>query len=191
MPLNYIKQHNDSGFFSHNHFLLAMGPSGSRRIPFVSSEPAIPVTGTRADLVHQANPLQIRVSPPPCSEKANSNPMMRDLEKGLPFTEPLRMPNRAYIPATLSMHSAGVQFPSVYAESERSSSTVPMLFESPPKRRNFFTRMIMAPFDLLELLLKRWLRPSDDCLRCVRVTYWIVLIVGGIITTVIALLPFL
>jgi hypothetical protein len=51
--------------------------------------------------------------------------------------------------------------------------------------------IVMAPCDCVEWVLNKWGKPSKDCMNCVKVTYWIVLIVGGIVSTVMAIAPFL
>lgn len=51
--------------------------------------------------------------------------------------------------------------------------------------RKFFT----APIDGIAALVRKCY-PSDDCMRCVKCTYWIVLIIGGIVTAIVALKPF-
>ena len=59
-----------------------------------------------------------------------------------------------------------------------------------PRRRFCFVRIIMAPVDGIIWALQRWGRPSDNTIRCVKVTYWIAVIMGGIISTIITLAPF-
>lgn len=119
------------------------------------------------------------------------------LEQGLVLKQetPVQIPGRAFIPCAPSMVSEGVQFPtaSMYAVSEMGDPPGISMSEKslPRKRRNIFMRMLMAPFDFMEWILQKWMKPSEDCMRCARLTYWIVLIVGGIITTVVALAPFL
>jgi hypothetical protein len=56
--------------------------------------------------------------------------------------------------------------------------------------RNRFLKIIMAPVDLVEWVIEQWWNPSDSCMRCIRVTYWLVLIIGGIVSIVVALAPF-
>ena len=51
--------------------------------------------------------------------------------------------------------------------------------------------LLMAPCDFVEWVMNKWGSPSEDCMNCVKVTYWIVLIVGGIISTVMAVAPFI
>lgn len=85
-----------------------------------------------------------------------------------------------------STRSIGVNAPSI----NLSSSAPEAEYEPKRKRRNWFTRIVMAPCDLLEWALKRWCAPSENCINCVKVTYWIVLIVAGIIGTVITIAPF-
>jgi len=51
--------------------------------------------------------------------------------------------------------------------------------------------LLMAPCDFVEWVMNKCGSPSEDCMNCVKVTYWIVLIVGGIISTVLAVAPFL
>jgi hypothetical protein len=63
--------------------------------------------------------------------------------------------------------------------------------ESKRKNRSWFMNIVMAPCDCVEWVLNNWGKPSKDCMNCVKVTYWIVLIVGGIVSTVMAIAPFL
>jgi hypothetical protein len=73
--------------------------------------------------------------------------------------------------------------------SERTTFSVEM--PSQRNSRSWLMNILMAPVDLVEWVLKKWKAPSDDCMRCVRVTYWTVLIVGGIISIVVTIAPFL
>jgi hypothetical protein len=67
------------------------------------------------------------------------------------------------------------------------------LYPAPEVRRerNCFMKIIMAPCDLLEWILKKWCRPTENCINCLKVIYWAVLIVGGIIGAVVAISPLL
>jgi hypothetical protein len=49
----------------------------------------------------------------------------------------------------------------------------------------------MAPCDFLAWILKKCIAPSDSLVRGVQVIYSIVLIIGGIIAIVTALLPYM
>lgn len=51
--------------------------------------------------------------------------------------------------------------------------------------------ILMTPVDAVEWVLKKWMSPSDDCMQFLRITYWTVLIVGGIISAVVTIAPFL
>jgi len=42
-------------------------------------------------------------------------------------------------------------------------------------------KIIMAPCDGVEWLISKWCSPSEECMRCMQVTYWTVLVVGGVI----------
>jgi hypothetical protein len=57
--------------------------------------------------------------------------------------------------------------------------------------RCWLMNILMAPCDCVEWMVSKWGKPSKDCMNCVKVVYWIVLIVGGIISTVVAVAPFL
>lgn len=84
------------------------------------------------------------------------------------------------VSAGIETRSVGVNAPSV------------VLLEKPKrKRRCCLMRFLMAPCDFLEWLIKKWWHPNEDCLRCVNVTYWVVVIVGGIISAVISIAPIL
>jgi hypothetical protein len=63
--------------------------------------------------------------------------------------------------------------------------------QSSRKQRCWLTKVIMAPWDLLERALMHSCAPSDNCMKGVQVTYWIVLIVGGAISAITALAPHL
>ena len=117
-------------------------------------------------------------------------------------TSPIVIP-RAHIPS-YRPRSRGVRsqacsarpMPSVHAGSTHlaGSQTSPTLEEgigSKRKNRGWFMNIVMAPCDFVEWTLKKWGNPSKDCMNCVKVTYWIVLIVGGIVSTVMAIAPFL
>lgn len=56
-----------------------------------------------------------------------------------------------------------------------------------PRKRSWFMRILMAPCKAVEWLLKKWCTPSENCVRCVNVTYLLVLIIGGIVSAVAAL----
>jgi len=91
------------------------------------------------------------------------------------------------------MPSVGVGSDVVYLETRSIGVNVPSValtaeLEPEPRRRNCLLRILMAPCDFVEGLIRKWWQPNEDCMRCVKVTYWIVLIVGGIIS---AVLPFL
>jgi hypothetical protein len=77
--------------------------------------------------------------------------------------------------------------------SSRSSPTPDSPDEGRNRRRNrcWLMNILMAPCDFVEWLVNKWGKPSNECMDCVKVTYWIVLIVGGIVTTVMAVAPFL
>lgn len=84
--------------------------------------------------------------------------------------------------------------PSVHAGSAHPSHTSAPLEEemgSKRKSRCRFMNIVMAPCDFVERIMKKWGNPSKDCINCIKVTYWIVLIVGGIVSTVMAIAPFL
>jgi hypothetical protein len=66
----------------------------------------------------------------------------------------------------------------------------PSTTSTPPKKRSWFKKIIMAPVDFAEWLVKKWGNPSDACMKWFRVIYWTVLIVGGIISAIVTLAPF-
>jgi hypothetical protein len=66
----------------------------------------------------------------------------------------------------------------------------PELPKSEPKRRNWFMRILIAPCDCLEWAIKKLFSPTEGCMRCVKLTYWVVLIAGGIISAVVTIAPF-
>ena len=74
---------------------------------------------------------------------------------------------------------------------EESQTATPMEGRSKRRDRCWFMNILMGPCDFVEWGLKKWGTPSRDCMNCVKVTYWIVLIVGGIVSTVMAVAPFL
>src|SRR5271154_4984761 len=55
------------------------------------------------------------------------------------------------------------------------------------RRRSRVMRWLRAPLDALESLLRKWFAPSDNCMRCINITYWVIIIVTAIISTAIAL----
>ena len=57
--------------------------------------------------------------------------------------------------------------------------------------RTWFMKLLMIPYHCVEWMINQWGKLSKDCMDCVKVTYWIVLIVGGIVSTVMVLAPFL
>jgi hypothetical protein len=149
--------------------------------PLSYSEPAIP----RANSWTELEPLRQFRSP---------------ISPGLNFCEKSSLTPPAELRSRIPTHRARVMVTSEAAQSfsaahsgllSGDSPSHPSLVGQPQKKRHFFKRIIMAPFDFLDTSLKKWLKPTDDCMRCVRLTYWVVLIVGGIITTAIAIAPFL
>jgi hypothetical protein len=50
-------------------------------------------------------------------------------------------------------------------------------------------KVVMTPIESITTLIRKCY-PSQDCMRCVKVTYWIVLTIGGIVGIVVALAPF-
>jgi len=51
-------------------------------------------------------------------------------------------------------------------------------------------KIFTAPVDGIAAVVRKCY-PSDDCLRCVKCTYWIVLIIGGLVGAIVAIKPFL
>ena len=93
------------------------------------------------------------------------------------------------------MQSRGIGSDVAYIETRSVGVNVPAVLsaelEPEPKRRNCCLRILMLPCDLIEALIKKWWQPNEECMHCVKVTYWIVLIVGGIISAIVAIVPFL
>src|SRR5579859_1447149 len=48
----------------------------------------------------------------------------------------------------------------------------------PRRHRPLWKKILMAPIDGLTWVIKKWCNPSEECLRCVQITYWFVIIVG-------------
>jgi hypothetical protein len=61
--------------------------------------------------------------------------------------------------------------------------------KSGKRQRHCLIKVIMAPCDALEWALHKCFSPDENCSRCLKVMYWMVLIVGGIVSTVTALGP--
>lgn len=83
--------------------------------------------------------------------------------------------------ACLETRSFGVNVP----------SGLSVELEPAPRRRNCLLRILMFPCDLLEALIRKWCEPNERCIHCLKVTYWIVLIVGGICSAILTLAPLL
>lgn len=81
--------------------------------------------------------------------------------------------------AYLGTRSFGVNAPAVFSAE----------LEPEPRKRNCLIKCLMFPCDLLEALIKKWWQPNEQCVHCVKITYWMVLIVGGIISAVYPFLP--
>jgi hypothetical protein len=67
----------------------------------------------------------------------------------------------------------------------------PPALELGKKRKNklqMVKKMLTASIDGIAALVRKCY-PSDDCLRCVNCTYWIVLIIGGVVTAIVAIRP--
>src|SRR5277367_1329614 len=59
-------------------------------------------------------------------------------------------------------------------------------------RRPWWKKVFMAPVDgIIWLMDKFCFKPSDECLQCVQMTYFVVLILGAIISAVVTILPLL
>jgi hypothetical protein len=59
-------------------------------------------------------------------------------------------------------------------------------------RRSWWKKVLMAPVDgIIWLVEKFCFKPSDECLQCVQMTYFVVLILGAIISAVVTVLPLL
>jgi hypothetical protein len=84
-----------------------------------------------------------------------------------------------------NIQDAQTQTPSIFLAPDTSSS------RRSKGRRCWFTKIVMAPCDFLAWILGKCTAPSDNLVRGVQVVYSIVLIVGGIIAIVTALLPYM
>lgn len=116
-----------------------------------------------------------------------------------------RLPSKVYIqpipqvPVSLRNHESRPNVPQVRSigvsaqEQMRSIGINTELPRAPEvrKKRNWFMKVIMTPCDLLAWGLKKWCQPNENCINCIKVTYWLVLIVAGIIGAVVAIAPFL
>jgi hypothetical protein len=60
----------------------------------------------------------------------------------------------------------------------------------PHRKRTWFKRIIMAPIEALENLIKKRWTPSENTIICIRTTYYILVIVGAIISIITTLTPF-
>jgi len=58
----------------------------------------------------------------------------------------------------------------------------------PPKRPLWLT-ILLAPYLAIEYCLKSWCSPSPECMRCVQISYWMVIMISGILTLVVAMSP--
>lgn len=93
------------------------------------------------------------------------------------------------------MQSRGVGNDVAYIETRSFGVNAPAVFsaelEPEPRKRNCLVKCLMLPYDLLEGLIKKWWEPNENCMHCVKITYWMVLIVGGIISAIMTVVPFL
>ena len=58
-----------------------------------------------------------------------------------------------------------------------------------PARRPLWLTIVLAPYLAIEYILKSWCSPSPECMRCVQISYWMVIMVSGMITLVLAMSP--
>ena len=58
-----------------------------------------------------------------------------------------------------------------------------------PERKPLCLRILLVPYTLIAWILTSWCSPSPECMRCVQISYWMVIMVSGIITLVLALSP--
>ena len=84
-----------------------------------------------------------------------------------------------------NIQDAQTQTPSIFLAPDISPS------RRSKRRRCWFTKVLMAPCDFLARILKKCIAPSDGLVRGVQVIYSIVLIIGGLIAIVTALLPYM
>ena len=90
------------------------------------------------------------------------------------------------------MESRGIGSDVAYLETRSFGVNVPAAeLELEPRRRSCCIRILMLPCDLVEAVIKKWWQPNEECMHCVKVTYWLVLIFGGIISAVLSIIPFL
>jgi hypothetical protein len=55
------------------------------------------------------------------------------------------------------------------------------------RKRPLWKKVLKAPYKGAKYILKKWRNPSPECMHCVQMTSWIVVIVSAIIGTVITL----
>jgi hypothetical protein len=55
-------------------------------------------------------------------------------------------------------------------------------------KRPLWKKVLKAPYKGAKYVVKKWRNPSPECMRCVQMTSWIVVIVSAIIGTVITLI---
>jgi hypothetical protein len=70
----------------------------------------------------------------------------------------------------------------------RGRSNKPHAEEQSPNCGATLLKILKTPLKFIKWGLRKWLSPSEDCMRCVNVTYWVVLIIGGILSAVVALI---
>ena len=82
------------------------------------------------------------------------------------------------------------QFFNIHINSETMGSPTIGAIGTPPKKRSLLMKILRAPLDFIERIIRKWKNPSEIWMKRIQVAYWIVLMICGIITTAIALAPF-
>jgi hypothetical protein len=98
-------------------------------------------------------------------------------------------PSASGLPAfTQVIYTGTERIPHPTSRSARGSDpSIDSQSKSPRKRRSWIMKILCAPSDFVKWVIKKWFAPSDECMRCVNITYWLVLIVGGMVSAVVAL----
>jgi hypothetical protein len=55
------------------------------------------------------------------------------------------------------------------------------------RKRPLWKKVLKAPYKGAKYVVKKWMNPSPECMRCVQMTSWIVVIISAIIGTVVTL----
>lgn len=129
--------------------------------------------------------------------RLHSDPGIARLDPIWKQQAPCTWPSNAYIIPSFSQNRHTPQRIATYAQSLAPTrdmgvnypSVSGSLTEEQQPQRSWFIKLIMAPYNAVERLLHCCCTPSEQCLRCVKLIYMVVLIVGGIISTIVAIVP--